>query len=257
MKTKLFLIIPLVISFLKLGAQENKNRLSFEFGYGINGYSMGKLNEFYIDSFAAKPNVAVLKDKITTGQQFRLGLYYKPIGLFDFGLYGSYQYGNSKNGLSLTETNEFGLTVQEHIGTFKSRTEAISAGISTTWYISHLLKFQKKQNFLSRLHIGVELNGGIGFSKIIFDTRFPTLEQTFYDANFSSQDFQGQGGIKVEYDFTKSPIFTTLGIRFGYQYFRTQTLKDRLNRDWVVNGQHPINLDFSGLYFGTYLKIGK
>jgi len=254
---KNIIIITLTLLCGTIKAQDNRNRLSFEFGYGINGYSMGKLNEFYIDSFAAKPNVALLKDKITTGQQFRLGLFYKPIGLFDFGIFGNYQIGKSSSQIKINETDDFGALIQEHKGNYELRTEALGVGLTTTWYISHLLKFQEKQNFLSRLHIGVELNGNIGFSKIIFDRRFPTLELTSYYANFNSQDFQGQGGIKVEYDFTKSPIFTTLGIRFGYQYFRTQTLKDRLDRDLVVNGQHTINLDFSGLYFGTYLKIGK
>lgn len=238
-------------------AQDNLNRLSFEFGYGINSYSMGKLNEFYIDSFALKPHINVLQDYIKSGQQFRLGINFKPIGLFDFGLYGSYQYGNSKSRPILTETDEFGWPIQEHRGSFELRTEAISVGINTTWYVSHLLKFQDKENTLNRFHLGIELNGGIGFSKTVADIRYETFPiASTYDF-FNSRDFQGQVGLKAEYDFTKSPLFTTLGIRFGYQYFRTKTVKDRLGRDWEVLGQYPINLDFSGFYFGTYLKLGR
>ncbi|MCS6979292.1 MAG: hypothetical protein NZM15_04225 [Flavobacteriales bacterium] len=255
MKNIIIITLSLLCGTIK--AQDNQNRLSFEFGYGINSYSMGKLNEFYIDSFALKPHVNVLQDYIKSGQQFRLGLNYKPIGLFDFGLYGSYQYGNSKSRPLFTETNEFGAPIQEHRGSFELRTEAISVGINTTWYVSHLLKFQDKENSLNRFHFGIELNGGIGFSKAVADMRYETYPIGSFYENFSSRDFQGQVGLKAEYDFTKSPLFTTLGIRFGYQYFRTKTVKDRLGRDWEVLGQYPINLDFSGFYFGTYLKLGR
>lgn len=33
--------------------------------------------------------------------------------------------------------------------------------------------------------------------------------------------------------------------------------KNKLNQEWVVLGEHPINLDFSGFYFGVYLKLGR
>jgi hypothetical protein len=93
---------------------------------------MSKLNEFYIDSFALKPHVNILQEHIKSGQQFRLGINYKPVGLFDFGLYGSYQYGNSKSRPLLTETDEFGWPIKEHRGSFELRTEAISVGVNTT-----------------------------------------------------------------------------------------------------------------------------
>jgi hypothetical protein len=253
-------IIIISLSFLCLAvkAQVKQNRLSFEFGYGINGYSMGKLNEFYIDSFALKPHINLLQDHIKLGQQFRLGINYRPIGLFDFGLYGSYQYGNSTSKPVITETDEWGWPIKLHRGSFELRTEAISVGINTTWFVSHLLKFQDKENTLNRFHFGIELNGGIGFSKAIVDKRCETYPNgSFYDY-FSSRDFQGELGLKAEYDFIKSPVFTTLGIRFGYQYFRTKTVKDRLGRDWeVLEQKYSINLDFSGFYLGTYLKLGR
>ena len=129
---KNIIIITLTLLCGTIKAQDNRNRLSFEFGYGINGYSMGKLNEFYIDSFAAKPNVALLKDKITTGQQFRLGLYYKPIGLFDIGIFGNYQIGKSSSQIKINETDDFGALIQEHKGNYELRTEALGVGLTTT-----------------------------------------------------------------------------------------------------------------------------
>lgn len=33
--------------------------------------------------------------------------------------------------------------------------------------------------------------------------------------------------------------------------------KNKLNQEWVVLDEYPINLDFSGFYFGVYLKLGR
>jgi len=258
MKKSIIVIIIILACVIKSNAQNYKNKLSFEFGYGINGYSMGKLNEFYIDSFAAKPNICLLKDKITSGQNFNFALRYQPTGLFDIGIYGNYQYGSSKHNPTFTERDDFGLPIKDHTGTYELKTQAIGVGLTSTWYVSHILKFNEKENkFLKRFHFGVELNGGIGFSKVTTDIRVSTLPIVSFYEYFTSTDFQGQAGLKFEYDFVKSPIISAIGIKGGYQYFRTQTVKDRLDRNWEVLGQHPINLDFSGFYIGTYLKIGK
>lgn len=230
--------------------------LSVEFGYGVNQFDMGSINQFYIDSFAAKPSVDLLEERITSGQHFRLGINYRPMGLFDFGFYGSYQYGNSESNITRSITDETGAPISNASGTFELRTEAIGAGLSTTWYISHLLKFQEKENKLHRLHIGLELNGGVGYSRAISELIYETGPINYDYTILTSRDFQGQGGIKLEYDLTTSPIFTTLGIRLGYQYFSSKTLQDPSGTDWLVDTR-PINLDFSGGYFGVYVKIGR
>jgi hypothetical protein len=258
MKTHQILLLSSVGFSQTLHAQpSHQPRLSVDIGYGVNSYTMRKLNEYYIDSFAQRPHINLLQEHIKWGQHFRLGISYKPTSLFDMGVYGNYQYGNSQSRPLLTETDELGVLVKEHRGHYELRTEALSAGITTSWYISHLLKFQGKENGLNRFHFGIELSGGIGFSKAVADMRCKTFPTGSFYEYFTSRDFQGHTGLKAEYDFTKSPLFTTLGIRCGYQYFRTKTVKDRLGRNWEVLGKYPIHLDFSGFYFGTYLKLGR
>lgn len=252
MRTKSLITVILIIGCLDVSAQGDTNKLSIDFGYGINSYSMGSVNQF-IDTL----NTTELTNKITSGEQFRLGINYQPIGLFNLSIYGSYQYGNSSSPRLLIETDEWGSTIQEHKGTFELRTEAMGLGLASTWYISHLLKFHEKDNVLNRLHFGLELNGGIGFSNATTSIRYPTLPYYSGEYSFSSQDFQGQIGLKATYDFTKSPLSSSLGIRGGYQFFKTKTLKDRSGKEWVVHEEHPINLDFTGFYFGAYIMIGK
>lgn len=251
-----FLFAFLACSHL-IFAQKNKNLIGFEFAYGGSTFAMKNLNRFYIDSFAAKPQIDLLQNRIEIGHQFRLATYFKPLPMFDVGVYGSYQFASSKANPIITETDPMGFPMKMHRGKFELRTEAIGVGIASTFYFSHFLKFQEKESTLNRLHLGIEVNGGVGFSKAIFDLRYYTFPEASDFDYFNSRDFQGQAGIKVEYDFTKSPFFTTLGIRFGYQYFKTKTIKNRNGDEWVLLGKYPINLDFSGFYFGTYLKFGR
>lgn len=248
-----------LIFLILLGANSfaQKNRLSFELSYGLNSFKMGNLNTFHIDSFAKKEEVELLKNNIKRGQHYQFRVSYCPIGLFDIEVYGSYQFGNSESTYDLIETDDFGFPVRIHPSNYNLKTEALGAGITTSWYISHLLKFHEKENTLNRLHLGIELNGGIGFSKVVADIRVPSLPMASVYEFFESKDFQGQVGLKIEYDLTKNPLYTTLGIRFGYQFFRTKTVRDRYNNEWVVLEQHPINLDFSGIYGALYIKIGK
>lgn len=255
MQMKAITFILLILLGVNSFAQ--KNSLSFEFSYGLNSFKMGKLNTFYIDSFAKKEDVGLLKDNIKYGQHYQLSINYRPIGLFDLGIYGSYQFGNSKSTYDLIEIDDSGFPVKIHPSNYNLKTDALGAGIATSWYISHLLKFHKKENALNRLHLGIELNGGVGFSKVATDIRVPSFPMASVYEFFDSKDFQGQVGMKIEYDLTKTPLYTTLGIRFGYQFFKTKTVRNRYDSEWLVLGQYPINLDFSGIYGAVYLKIGK
>ena len=257
MKLRLLFLVMVLIANFSLFAQNNTPLLSVEFAYGMNSYSMDQLNEHYIDGFAGRDDINLLDDRIESGQHFRLGINYQPSALFDLGCYGSYQFGNSTSQPLFTETDELGSPIQSYEGRFELRTEAIGVGASATLYLSHLLQVQEKTNSLKHLRFGLEVNGGIGFSRGSSDLNFESLSFQQDHYYFSSSDFQGMLALKAEYELTRSPLFTSLGLRFGYQYFQTNNLQDRLGNEWVVDGEHPIDLNFSGLHFGAYLKFGR
>lgn len=233
-------------------------KFNFEIGFGQNNFKMESINRYYMDSFAFQPHINLLHEHIRTGKQIHFNAAFNPSGLFDVGIYGTYQYGGSKGFPVVTENNYWGFPIVYHRGCLELNTSAFSFGISNTWYISHLLKFQEKESNLNRLHFGVELMAGYGFSKVDFDLYYPTFDEFEpVSSSHTANAFQGQFGLKLEYDFIKNPLLTALGIRGGYQYFRTANVKNKLNQEWVVLGEHPINLDFSGFYFGVYLKLGR
>ena len=102
----------------------------------------------------------------------------------------------------------------------------------------------------------MELNAGIGFSRASLDFRDPELIGGSTYNYFMSRDFQGQANLKFEYDYLKSPVISSIGLKFGYQYFNTHTLKDRNGENWVVQNT-LINLNFSGVFGMVYLGVGK
>jgi hypothetical protein len=235
---------------------QNPNKLTFEVGYGINNFSMKNFNEFYIDSFAIKNNL--LDIGISSGNHFFIGLSYKPHNLFDLGFYGNYQYAETKGEPEQFITDEFGIVLGINKFNFIVRTESIGVGVTNCWYISHLLKFYKKENrLLQHFNIGIEINAGIGFSKATLDLK--NLENSFASSNenYTSKDFQGQIALKFEYDYCLSPIVSSLGIKGGFQCFNTKTLHDRIGNEWMVIQKHPINLNYSGFFGAVYLTIGK
>lgn len=217
---------------------------------------MKNINQFYIDSFATRFDL--LENHIKKGSNGFVAVKYQPTNLFDLGFYGSYQYGEAVGKPVFNEIGDFGQLIATHQGNFILSAEALGLGITNSWYVSNVLNFQEQESkFLQRFRIATELNLGLGFSKVTSDIQVSTFKQaTFYEF-FTSRDFQGQIALKFEYDYTLKPVIGTIGFKVGYQYFKTKTVKDRYREEWIVLNQHPINLDFSGVFGAVYLSFGK
>ena len=254
------LIIGIMLCFTITTFAQNKNKLSFDFGYGINYIQMENINQFYIDSFAFK--YKLLDTKIEKSKQFYVNLKYQPTQLFDVGIYGSYYIADAYGEGEFTEVD---LITYEPIAIHKSdfvlRTSLISVGFSNSWYISKMLNFEQKNSyFLKRFRIATEFNFGIGYSKTITDFKYPTFKESFPYDIFTSQDFDFQIALKLEYDIIQSPLISTIGFKVGYKQLKTKPLKNKYNDDWVAHWltvDKEINLDFSGYFWSVYLSIGR
>ncbi|MGM0479036.1 MAG: hypothetical protein ACQERC_07410 [Bacteroidota bacterium] len=256
MKLKTLIIcIAICPAFL---AQHQTEELSVEVGYGFNKYSMENLNRYFIDSVASQSNPKILDKKIESGQSFSASLNYRPSRYFNVGLFASYQYGSQNSTSTFQETDNFGNFIAQHERNYELKAEAMTAGISSTLFLNALLKWEQKENkLLQNLRIGVGFNGGFGCSKVTSDMRSKSLPQASYYDFYESMDFQGQTFLDVSYYMTENNMFSSIGMKLGYQYFVTKTVRDRLNNEWIVQNEHPVNLDFSGLFIGAYIMIGK
>jgi hypothetical protein len=252
---RLLLLLILIVSKNVFSQQTSK--FSFEIETGYNSFSMNNLNRYYIDTFAKKNNL--LEKKIEKGKSFTFLLKYQFVDLIDFGIYGNYQFGNSNGHPIFVRIDDFGNVIDKHEGNYDFKTEGLSVGLSNSFYISHLLKFRDKKNkFLNRLKLATEIDLGYGIAKATSILTYPTLEGSFPNISImNSKDLQGKFSLKMEYEYLKNPIISSIGFKFGYQYFKTKTLKDYNSSDWRVMDKYPINLDFSGIYASFFVNVGK
>lgn len=258
MKEKLLIGIFWLTTMSIFAQTSSSGRLSFEFGFDQNQFKMHDLNQFYVDEFASQVTPKLLEDGITAGQSLRLGLLYRPYDIFDVGLYSVFQSGMTSSNPQFTQLDEFGTIVANPIGLFSLRTEAIALGLSSNFFISHLLGFSEKNSrFLNGSNLSIELQGGWGYTRVVADLQRPD-QPMFSSYNFfSSPAFQGAMGLKYSYDITRNDLISSIGFRFGYQFFKTGNVEDRLGNEWIIQGENPISLDFSGLYYGVIVGIGK
>lgn len=235
---------------------------------------MEQLNDYFIDSYLVKflPLRITNSDNLSNGQYIAYSVNYHPSKLLDIGLFVNYQYSKFTSDMSMDMTNEIGAVINQVPGLYSLRTGALGIGISNTWYVSHLLKFQEKESSILRnMHFGIEMSGGVAMSGARSEFRFDPPLFTTYDDYYVRSSFQSQVGVKIEYSLTKTQIYSAVGLRAGYQFFKTGTLQTVSNEDWLVfdlsdqtafentgvPSSQPMNLDFSGLYVGAYLRLGR
>ena len=59
------------------------------------------------------------------------------------------------------------------------------------------------------------------------------------------------------YRLIDKQVFSAIGIHVGYQFLASGIIHDRIDRTMDLSNGTSVNLDFSGVYFGVNLTIGK
>jgi hypothetical protein len=259
-------IIPFILLYIlsSVVAAQPPQRLSFDFGYGINAYKMEGLNRYFVDSFAVK--TGQLEEGIHRGEQFMAALRFQPVGSFDVGVYAMYQFAQTEGTPKFMIFNETGTGFDYIEWRYRLETQAVTLGLSANLFISNLLKFHEKESYLlKRLHISTEFCGGYSMAFAHSHAIMPafTAFNEEYAARhditrFDSRAFHGQVALKVSYDIIQSPLITSIGFRFGYQFMKTSVMQDRLGDEWVLaSSGYPVQLDFSGLFGGVFVSLGR
>jgi hypothetical protein len=64
--------------------------------------------------------------------------------------------------------------------------------------------------------------------------------------------------LKAEYNISQRNLFSFIGVKAGYQYFKTDYVKTQVGEDELSLGSNVrVMLDFSGFYYGVYLKLAR
>ena len=247
-------IATLISTVIIYSQNEFKSKLSLDFGYSFNEYKLTSLNENLIDNYINE--LERLNDRITTGRSFILGIGFSSNRFIENRIHLCYERGISEN-IALINTIFDGQVV-EVPGQFIARARALSVSLGTQFYLNQLnfLKPKAEKSFIHRFQYGPEFNIGYGFGNFIMHSAIPS-ENIYGEFLFRANGLKYQFGLKSEFTFKVNSVVSSLGFIFGYQYFKTSELKRFSGDNLIGFGESTPNLDFSGFYYGIYLKLGK
>lgn len=265
MKTQILFSIAIISAFFgSTQAQENSWKLfNLELGVNRHHYKMDDLNERFVQR-AIDSDTMLLTQHLTRGFQVQARTSFRLHRLFDVGLSLGYQNGKTEhNPRAYIQTDYtpgvFPFAIYDSIeGIYGVKTHGFTGGLSSSFYFSELLNFSQKENWMNRLGLALDFQLGYAFSRVSVYNGWPGSMNQYanYYREYESQSLFGQLGFKAEYDLLRSDLLAAIGVRGGYQFYKTGAVKTITDIEWRVDGE-PMRLDFSGLYFGVYLKIGR
>lgn len=259
MKRQVITILVLIIQFAGM-TQESYPRLSFELNYSFQNFAMDSLNKYYVGYYT--DTLKWLDHKITTGQKIEASFNYRINAYMQSGIKFGYQYGKTEK-ITPMEMSGFNPNTDIIDLYWNITTSATTFQVTNTLYISQFFKKRFNKKLLDNFDFGVEYNFGIGWSKFssyyhflnITDPQFEWMNHDLYEMR--NRSLNSSLGMNLEYLFLKKNVFSSLGINLGYQFFRTGAIERNSGEEMIFEGSTPMSLDFSGWYYGIYLKLGK
>lgn len=237
---------------------QTKNELSVDFSVNRQHFKMEEMDEVLTDTTIYLPNQYKSDLKtINSGINYSLMVKFQPIEFMNFGGFIGFQqaYRNSDFQFDISFPEEQTIYAINRINV-----RSLSYGFVSELHLGNLLNFDSSQKtFLKFFQISIPMYFGFAQSR--------GEEQINYgeNSNFQNVDymfsananFYGKFGLKLGYQVLQRPLRLNIGLEGGYCFNKSSDVK-RFNNSTSVNWKNSsYNLDFSGVYYGLYLKIGK
>jgi hypothetical protein len=225
---------------------------SVEIGVSKNNFVMTQFNQNIVDYYINE--IERLQEHIKNGTQISVGLKLKMRNSFSFGLNITHSRATTEY---MAKANAFEGNELILIDWYTMmRTTAFQFNTTLNFNALSLIKNTKAiNNENTSIALGPEFSFGLGLAQYSSYTDVPWLN--LYTQNlFRAQGTALKIGAFMEFNLKKSQIYG-IGFRTGYQFFETNTLKLHTGEAIIGFGETPPNLDFSGFYYGIYLKFGK
>ncbi|MFZ6050842.1 hypothetical protein [Halocola ammonii] len=253
MKQNIWIFCLLILTGQAIAQDESS--FTVEIGGSYNKFEMSSLNQHYFEAFAIPQGH--FEAPINDGYSGQANIIFKTHAPIDFGPYLKHNQGNSTGSPAFRETDNQGNITNVYTGESSLKVSSTIVGLNANLHISDLLEFKESESSIFR-NTTLTVGAGVGwaYSSLLSSIQYPTPAPNAESQILTSSDFQGQTTLKLEYPFLNRKFFGAIGIHAGYQYLQTSTLKDNSGNDWVVFGEHPISLDFSGVFTGLHLRFG-
>lgn len=205
---------------------------------------------------------------LKNGMSYGLNVSYVVLPLLNIGFYGEFQ-NNSITQKMYNEFEDFLGNKQIDIIQSNYNIQSYNLGISTDFILNNF-SFWKDKSWLSRIDSKISIQ--MGYGKSFFNVSSKTIDSEYsiennieiddggrelFNAVYASDGFQFIASLKIGYILSKNHYFSSIGIKMGYQYFISSSL--RIGRKNTPSYFNDLNtkLDFSGLNAGIYLTFGK
>lgn len=258
MNNKLLIIISLVLMGKSAFSQDQK--LLFDMSWTYQNFEMSELNDFLIDkSFSHAQNYDSIQ--IFSGQQINFGIRYKLFPTFSLGVEGGYQFRSKKKTPTIGYTNPN--TGEYLVTSYDTRIDlnAIRLGLSLGYSLSEALQWSNSTGFRNKTEIELQLKAGFARSKVndfLFNAN--TNVMATRRMNHSSRDVFIEPQIILTRRLLNKPIFTGIGLKFGYQFLKTKPIENSVGAIFYDSNnlilEREVSLNFSGVNAGIILTIG-
>jgi hypothetical protein len=205
---------------------------------------------------------------LKNGMSYGLNVSYVVLPLLNIGFYGEFQ-NNSITQKMYNEFEDFLGNKQIDIIQSNYNIQSYNLGISTDFILNNF-SFWKDKSWLSRIDSKISIQ--MGYGKSFFNVSSKTIDSEYsiennieiddggrelFNAVYASDGFQFIASLKIGYILSKNHYFSSIGIKMGYQYFISSSL--RIGRKNTPSYFNDLNtkLDFSGLNAGIYLTFGR
>ncbi len=255
--------ICLTMSFFMDAFSQQKKDFSVEFSAIMVGQKMNSVNDF-INRDATYDWTNISNDdkflnSLNDGFDYSLSVKYQISNYFDVGIYTNYNTSCLQRSFRV-ESSDPPPFIQVYHGEVKNIANAFSVGLSSDIYLNKLFNFSRFNSLvLQKVIWSIGLKGGYGKSYFIEKALVKEYTEDYRYYNFSASNFNGKVELALSYPLYDSQLFTHLGIKGGYNFYKSSALRTYSgNSSASVQSNLPqINVDFSGYYLGFFLRIGK
>lgn len=239
-----------------LFAQRENPLLKIEFSYAFQQMNMDDINQYIFLSQPIDQKEYSLR-YINHGHNYKCLLRYGVHSKLDLFLWGGYN--------SVLHSTPWYIKIPVGEGSYEPRVgerlisaNALSYGLGSALLVSRFFKGSRVQKIFNRLNISLNVEIGFARSKSFLEYNYPSLPLHYSThRRFNSRGFAGSIGLSIDYDVLLKPLVISMGLRSGYQYLKTNTLKDPIGNPWYLLLYKPVKLDFSGFFVGPVLRISR
>lgn len=254
-------LLPELLNAQKLGD------FSVEYGFNLAQFAMNTAKEYVRTDSTYNPFYPNQKksffNDLSTGFHQTFSTHYQISNFLAIGIATNYQCSNLlrtfPHTTSISGPDENG-NYKINEGRIENKTESFSVGLSSQLYLNKLLHFEKnKSPILQKITASFGVKGMFGWAKFKEKMSIENYPFGNWSYRFDTQNFNFQGELALSYPLFRKNLFANAGIKIGYQYFSTPTLKNIVDEAIYTNGEpkKEVNLDFGGLYYGVFVQIGK